>query len=556
MKIKKTNKIILKNIKFMIPLFLKKSPLTLVYMLFSAIIQSIYSFMTMVIPSMIIKELLGDKNTTSLLVLVLVLVVGGRFLMLISQVFNNLISYSARKMDYEIDKMYNDKIMSVDYFNLEDPKFIDMINRAKKGMNDYSNGVYSFIYSLKFIIESIITIFSVIGVVIFSKQYFVMVMAFLSIVSNTIIQKIRVDAYQGFRNSHVRFGRRLWYYVKSMSSFNRQKDLRLNDGKKLILDCYNDFSPKAYKFNKEIGKKVSILNSIDTLIYYILIQFITLIALGYNCIRKIIDLSTFQLLFSSIKTLDSAVANLIYHVNDYVKACEYQADFIDLMKYESVFKNGVKKLEHIDTIEFKNVSFKYPRTEKYILKDISFKINNKEKISLVGLNGSGKTTIIKLLCRFYNVDEGEILVNGININEYDYKSYMDKISIVFQDFMIISYTVKSNVAIVDKNQEKLYDCLNRAQVLEKVQSLPNKENTYINKWFDKSGVEFSGGEMQKFAIARSLYKNSDFVVMDEPTSSLDPVSEAKIYYNFNEIVGRKLTLFISHRLSSCIFLIK
>lgn len=130
---------------------------------------------------------------------------------------------------------------------------------------------------------------------------------------------------------------------------------------------------------------------------------------------------------------------------------------------------------------------------------------------------------------------------------------MKKLAVVFQDFYIISFSIKSNIACIDNNQEKLYDCLKRAGAYDLVMGLDRKEYTYINKWFDKTGIEFSGGEKQKFAIARCLYKNGDFIVLDEPTSALDPMAEAEIYYHFNDIVGKKLTLFISHRLSSCIF---
>ena len=145
----------------------------------------------------------------------------------------------------------------------------------------------------------------------------------------------------------------------------------------------------------------------------------------------------------------------------------------------------------------------------------------------------------------------ERLVNYIE--EYDYNDYMKKIAVVFQDFFIISFSIKSNIANCDENKEKLYDCLRRAQALELVEGLEKKENTYVNKWFDKTGIEFSGGEKQKFAIARALYKDGDFVVLDEPTSALDPMAEAEIYYHFNDVIGKKTTLFISHRLSSCIF---
>ena len=259
------------------------------------------------------------------------------------------------------------------------------------------------------------------------------------------------------------------------------------------------------------------------------------------------------MLYSSVNTLNNGISGIIYSLKKYYQDCVYQENFIDLMEIDTVFKDGNKTIEKIETIEFKNVSFKYPRTDKYVLKDLSFKIDSKQKISLVGLNGSGKTTIIKLICRFFEVKEGEILINGKNINLYKYDDYLKCLAVVFQDFKVISFTIKSNIAIVDENQEKLYDVLKRSQVLDKVLELPNKEKTYINKWFDKKGVEFSGGEMQKFALARALYKEADLVVLDEPTSALDPISEAEIYYRFSDVVGEKLTLFISHRLSSCIF---
>ena len=259
------------------------------------------------------------------------------------------------------------------------------------------------------------------------------------------------------------------------------------------------------------------------------------------------------MLYSAVNTLDSGIINIIYAMKKYYQDCIYQENFINLMELETVFKDGKKPISKIETIEFKNVSFKYPRTDNYVLKDLSFKINNKEKISLVGLNGSGKTTIIKLICRFFEVKEGEILINGENINHYKYDDYMKCLAVVFQDFKVISFSIKSNIANLDENQEKLYDVLKRSQVLDRVNQLPDKENTYINKWFEKKGVEFSGGEMQKFALARALYKNADLVVLDEPTSALDPVSESEIYYHFKDVVGEKLTLFISHRLSSCIF---
>ncbi len=550
---KRKKNLVLRNIKFITPLLFKYSPLTIPLMIVSAIIVSIRTLLATILPSMILQELLGNREIKTIVIYILLLSLGQFILQLISIILDGLLDYSTSKADFEIEKIFNDKIMSIDYFNIEDPAFIDKMNRAKKGMNEYSNGIYSFVYSLRMVIKSVITIAGVIGIVVYSKQYIAMILTLIAIITNTIIYRKIQNINQEFRNSMVRYERKLNYYNRNIISFRMQKDLRLFGGKELLKTTTDDTNPPAIKAYTKLSNKLSLLGTIDSFCYYILTQFLSILYLGYQCVNKVISISTFQLLFTSLKTLDGQIANLIYNVQDYIKACEYQDEFIDIIEMESVFVNGVKKIDKIESIEFKNVSFKYPRTDNYILKDVSFRITNNEKVSLVGLNGAGKTTIIKLICRFYEIEEGEILVNGININELDYKDYMKQIAVVFQDFMIISFSIRSNIAIIERDQEKLYDVLRRAQVLDRVLELENKENTYINKWFDKTGITFSGGEMQKFAIARCLYKDSDFVVLDEPTSALDPVAEAKIYYEFNDIVGKKLTLFISHRLSSCIF---
>ncbi len=564
MKISKSQ-LVIKNFKYMFPLLLKKSPQTIILMLVSAIVNAAKSLFNVVMPAKIIEELTGNRSTDTLLLYVLIIVLGTLALNALSTLCNNLLSYYSSKADFYIDEMLNNKVTKVDYHNIEDPEFIDLLNRAKKGMNQYSGGIYSFIYAFQSIIWAIFTISGVITIIFASRLYILFILSLFALIANNIIYRKIQNKNQEFRNHMVRFDRKLWYYNKNITSFRLQKELRLYDGKNLIKDTAAIENPKAFKEYNKLTNKLIQLNTVDSVVYYIITNLLTILVLGYSVINDhleigsliitwpTITISAFSMLWQGINTFDSAMSQLIYSLNDYLKACEYQNDFIDLMNIESDFITGKEPINKIETIEFKNVSFKYPRTENYILNNVSFKIDSKEKVSLVGLNGAGKTTIIKLLCRFYKVEEGEILVNGRNINEYEYEGYMKNLAIVFQDFKIISFNIKSNIAILDEDKEKFDDVLKRAQVYDKVQSLPNKEYTYINKWFDKNGVEFSGGEMQKFAIARALYKESDLVILDEPTSALDPIAEAEIYYHFNEIVGRKLTIFISHRLSSCIF---
>lgn len=205
-------------------------------------------------------------------------------------------------------------------------------------------------------------------------------------------------------------------------------------------------------------------------------------------------------------------------------------------------------------IEFCNVSFCYPSSRQYALKDFSFKIRTGERLAVVGRNGSGKTTFIKLLCRLYDPTEGEILLNGINIKKYDYEEYKAIFSVVFQDFKLFSFSLGENVgACVSYDEEKAVSCLEKAGLGQRLKELEKGVGTYLYKNFDEDGIEISGGEAQKMALARALYKDAPFMILDEPTAALDPVAEYEIYSRFNEIVGEKTVVYISHRLSSCRF---
>ena len=205
-------------------------------------------------------------------------------------------------------------------------------------------------------------------------------------------------------------------------------------------------------------------------------------------------------------------------------------------------------------IEFRDVSFRYPGAEDYALRHVSMKFRVGERLAVVGENGSGKTTFIKLLCRLYDPTEGTILLNGIDIRKYDYDEYIALFSVVFQDFQLLSFSLGQNVAAaVQYNPKRAKACLQKAGFGDRLAQLPDGLETKLYKDFDEKGVQISGGEAQKIALARALYKDAPFVVLDEPTAALDPIAEMEVYEKFNEIVGDRTAVYISHRLSSCRF---
>ncbi len=205
-------------------------------------------------------------------------------------------------------------------------------------------------------------------------------------------------------------------------------------------------------------------------------------------------------------------------------------------------------------VEFRDVSFRYPGASDWALRHVSVKFKVGKRLAVVGENGSGKTTFIKLLCRLYDPQEGQILLNGIDIRKYDYRDYMDIFSVVFQDFQLMSQPLGANVAgSADYDRERVARALTDAGFGERLASLPEGLDTQLYRDYDGEGVQISGGEAQKIAIARALYKDAPFIVLDEPTAALDPMAEAEIYAQFNEISGDKTAIYISHRLSSCRF---
>ena len=235
--------------------------------------------------------------------------------------------------------------------------------------------------------------------------------------------------------------------------------------------------------------------------------------------------------------------------------CKQYFDFLDISdeKYQGTIPTE-KRDDNEYEFEFKHVWFKYPDSEEYTLKDINLKWRIGEKMALVGKNGCGKSTLVKLLCRLYDPTEGEITLNGIDIRKYKYEEYMELFSVVFQDSKLFSFSLAENVAAnTDYDSERVKDCVVRSGLGERLKAMENGIETCLYKDFDENGVEISGGEAQKLCLARAIYKGSPFIVLDEPTAALDPISEYDIYTKFNGIVGTRTAIYISHRLSSCRF---
>ena len=354
-------------------------------------------------------------------------------------------------------------------------------------------------------------------------------------------------------NERINF---LWGYLfKIFFSETAAKDIRLYGMQDYLCgkneECLNDtacFSEEGIFEGKNQAKFSFVVQLLAGYIY---------VYVAVMAMSGAVSVGDVLMYSGAIITMMTGVQNILTQYNQINYRNEYLKTYEDFIKRPNMHYDGTLPIEKRDDNEyelsFRNVSFRYPGTETYILKDVSLDFKIGQKMALVGMNGAGKTTLIKLLLRLYEPTEGEICLNGINIEKYDYEEYMQIFSVVFQDFKLFAFPLDENIAAggqVDKL--RLYQVLAKIGLKEFVEGLPQKERTLLYQE-NGQGVTPSGGEAQKVAIARALYKDASFVILDEPTAALDPIAEAGIYENFDSLVGEKTAVYISHRMSSCKF---
>lgn len=393
-----------------------------------------------------------------------------------------------------------------------------------------------------------------------NSPYMIIIFAAMLLVSaicsakfNSLWNKVSNLWHQYWGKERVRF-----YYMQDYAFDNRKAlDMKTYAMKDMIVSELNESNDKRYKTQKDVNKW-AFRAEFGGALLSLVISALAYCIVGAKALSGAFGVGSVVLYVSTLTGFQqetSYFGSVIGTIRGNRKAFEDQFSYIDMpreMYRGTRHVDNLESGEHI--VEFRGVSFKYPGCEEYSLKDLNIRFSIGERLAVVGMNGSGKTTFIKLMCRLYDPTEGEILLNGVSIREYDYDEYMKLFSVVFQDFKLFSLPIAENVATTKHyDAEKVERCLRQTGFGERLDKLPKGIDTCIYRNFDKEGVEISGGEAQKIALARALYKNAPFIILDEPTAALDPIAEADVYAKFNEFVGDKTAIYISHRLSSCKF---
>jgi len=509
-------------------------------------------------PRLIIDEISTSKDmqrivTITILMIAIGAVVGTAVVLLENQLSKIYYEDLNRHLEANIGK----KSMELKYEVTENKRTLDYISDAKLGIQNAYSGGMSGMFSACSLLLSNIGVLLISAIVVLGYSWLLMVIVVINVVVSTRMNK-KLNDIQLAQFEKLSFIDRGYYFLlHSLSDICFGKDIRLFRAKDMMVSRADNFNKEQTNVSKEQAQEAQIYITVSKLNMAVT-AILTYLVLAILAVRGEITIGEFAMLATATTTLTSAINVILQQVLDLKKFRQYAVKYIDFLEKNEYEEKG--NLDCIDMedlrIEFRNVSFRYPGQEAYALKHINAEIRKGEHWSIVGLNGAGKTTFIKLLCRLYECTEGEILLNGVNILEYDMKLYTKLLAAVFQDFRLLNFSIKENLVIGESDtveDEAIMPLIEQVGLAEKVRSLPLGLETPVFRYYDWNGFEPSGGEQQKIAMARALYKDAPILVLDEPTAALDPIAEKEIYEQFDEMTAGKTALFISHRLASCKF---
>ena len=560
-KMKKNNDSTLSIIGYFFKIAFQYRPSYVFLLLFQILLQAISPFSKIIFPTLIIEELtkvpldqVNLSNLTWILVLFLAVEFIIPFLMNLNWMF---LLHNENMLNKYWKKLMGDKMMQMRFYHLENPDVLDQISKAQDGLLGYGNNLGGFQALINNIISILSNFLSVVGIIYIIAQINIwLIFILIGIVglrlwNQSQIKKLNIQQWE----ERKRINRENEYYSSLLTDFKYGKDIRLYACKDLLITKNKEYIEDTYQYQIKINQKFKKLTVIDNL-FNMINQLLTYGYVAYYFIQSYISIAQYSLYVTSINTFISSSYSIFNSFLNIRQNTKMMSEFKKFMEIDATYQEGNVKINPNDPIvlEFKDVSFAYPNTTEYVLRHINYRIEGQKKISIVGENGAGKSTFIKLLMRLYDPTEGEILLNGINIKEIPIQDYYALFSVVFQDYQLIGFNLGEQITSSDTfDEEKVLQILSEVQFNHKMENLQKGLATSMLKYFDDQGIELSGGESQKIAIARALFKDGKILILDEPTSALDPLAEYEIYSQFHKMTQGKLTFYISHRLSSCRF---
>lgn len=535
------------------------------------LINSIQPFVSIWFTARIVNEISSQRRFNTILLYVLGTVLINFICALLKSIINHVCNEKESQMWSWFGKVFSDKQMSLDFVDLENVAIQHQRQEAEENLYMFGNGlaqlfwgisalVRTFVYIVLSLAMTVSLFISKSGNHFIDHPVWILIVLFCIVIGGLSKSKATVsenDVFMEYCKNTVWFNRVFMFFGKELyMNPEKAKDVRIYSQNTVAEKMLDKLISHERDNQSDITKMAlypAIAQIIIGLANAVCYLFVAIKALfGAFVVGNIVQY------VAVLSRLGEGLQELMYILSDNEIYCTHLQNLFEYLDLPNHMYQGSLTVEKRDDneyyVEFRNVSFRYPNTDTYVLRHVNLKFKVGEKLAVVGMNGSGKTTFIKLMCRLYEPTEGEILLNGVNIKKYDYDEYMSIFSVVFQDFRLFSFSLGQNIsASTSYDREKVIECLKKAGFAERLNSLPNDLDTLLYKDIDADGIEISGGEAQKLALARALYKNTPFIILDEPTAALDPISEYEVYSKFNEIAGTKTAIYISHRLASCRF---
>ncbi len=515
------------------------------------------------------------KGYQEIMIATVAVTVGIFILSFIASTIWNHLEVERERMYWIYTSMTQEKMLILDFSRINSPEVRDIQTKIDRDMN-WGAGLNSVFWQFNHILYQILNILFAVFVgmpvftqIVVSNQWQAGLILLIIILLAIIGMKGRayfVKIHEKFLYTTIKEEEKeemfccCWEFARGDGfNYKNGKDIRIYEGydlmKRWTVDVlsYKKFRKSIWSGAVGLAGAAFCYSSVQGILEggaYLTIAVLAL--LGTVSLGNVVKFA------GCLKNLMSAIVSLIGNLEDLAVTARRHISTFEFLALENEMYAGKlpveKRSDNQYQIEFRNVSFRYPGTEQYALKNFSMKLKIGEKLAIVGMNGSGKTTMIKLLCRLYDPQEGEILLNNVDIRKFKQEEYNRLFSIVFQDFKLFPFKLAENVAVSKQYDiQEVKNCLIGAGFEERLKELKYGIDSYLYKDYDEDGLEISGGEEQKIAIARAVYKEAPFILLDEPTAALDPLSEYEIYTNFDKIIGTKTAIYISHRLSSCRF---
>ncbi len=525
--------------------------MVIVYMFSSCIFDVLLAFF----PKILLDMYINAYSIKKMSIFIIVFLISGCFSGMITNVIKQIsvakIGYL--RIDYLADAFH--KIITSEYKYMEDSTFFNKYDSAFDACSNAENGIEK-VYNILFDIPALVIKIIVFAVVLCRFSLLVVIMAGVHALVSFLLKKKSAMYKYSYREEFSKINRKKRYYNNISQDFQYGKDIRLYHFRDIINEKYGNEIKKYKELSGKVKNKETLLNQAMgiTMVLSDIVIYGTIILNSINGIT----ISDVTMYFILVNMFMASVNYLIVCISGIYGEGLFIADYFDFIAAdlgedkESISDN-IDKME--TDIKIRNLCFKYPESNVYVFKNLNLDIKSGEKIALVGDNGVGKSTLIKILSGLFREYEGEIYIGGRSIRDISTKSLYKMFSVVFQDINLLAYTVGENItgSSEKSDEKKVWSALERAGVKEKISHTEKGLNQLVHKYMDEKGLEFSGGEIQKLAIARALYKDAPFYILDEPTASLDALAEKEIYEKFEKITDNKTTVFISHRLASTKF---